>query len=176
MKAKTILALGALMFAGAAPFSSAWAHVSVSPTMAKAGGYQLFRFGVGHACQGSGATTALRVEIPAGTVLAHPQPKPGWKIVVEPGAPGGAPKAITWRGKLSGEEFDEFLVFMKLPNKAGPMPIPAIQTCDKGETRWADPAPSATPAPLVQLTSDGAPAMADMPNMSGMNGMKHEGH
>jgi uncharacterized protein YcnI len=170
---KTVLTFGLLALACAVPLSSASAHVSVFPAQAKAGGYQLFRFGVGHACQGSGATTALRLEIPAGTTLAHPQPKPGWKITVEPGEPGAAPKAITWRGKLSGEEFDEFLVFMKLPAKAGPMPIPATQTCDKGETRWADPAPSATPAPLVQLTSGGADAMADMPGMSGMNHERH---
>lgn len=167
MLRSALLATSLLLAAGAAQ-----AHVSVTPTEAKAGGYQLFRFGVGHACAGSKATTALRLEIPEGTVLAHPQPKPGWKITVEPGAdPMMAPKAITWRGNLSGEEFDEFLVFMKLPARAGAMPIPAIQTCDKGETRWNQAAPSSTPAPLVRLT--GQPGTAAMPDMGDMPGMNH---
>jgi uncharacterized protein YcnI len=174
MMRSILLAAGLLAAAGAAQ-----AHVSVTPTQAKAGGYQLFRFGLGHACDGSKATTALRLEIPAGVTSAKPQAKPGWKMTVEPGEPGGAPKAIVWRGNLSGEEFDEFLVFMKLPAKAGAMPIVATQTCDKGETRWADPAGSKTPAPLVTLTAGGADPMAGMAGMGGMGdmpGMNHDKH
>lgn len=154
---------------------SAQAHVSVSPTVAKSGGYQVFRFGVGHACAGSAATTAVRLEIPEGVTLANPQAKSAWKMTIEPGADAkGAPRAIVWKGRLPGDQFDEFVVMMKLPNRIGAMPITAIQTCDKGETRWADKAPSATPAPTVTLTASGA--AEPMTGTAGMEGMDHGKH
>lgn len=54
----------------------AWGHVVLSQPQAPAGSYYTAYFRIGHGCAGA-ATTALRVEIPPGIVVARPQPKPG---------------------------------------------------------------------------------------------------
>lgn len=144
-----------VLFAGAAS-----AHVSLQPTSAVAGGYQVLRFGVGHGCDGH-ATTALRIEIPAGVSVARPQPKPGWRLSVET-APGRAEtiSAIVWKGRLAADRFDEFLILTKLPAVEGRLAFPAVQSCGATKTRWVEianpngvrpehPAPSLTLSPAV---------------------------
>jgi uncharacterized protein YcnI len=149
------------LMAGLAVATSASAHVSVQPATAGAGAYQVLRFGLGHGCDGK-ATTALRIEIPAGTSVARPQPKPGWLLTVERGA-GEAVTAIVWRGGLPADHFDEFLILAKLPPGEGPLAFPAIQTCGEAQNRWTETAPPGAarpkyPAPTVILTP--APAAA----------------
>ena len=146
---------------------AAQAHVGASPKEAVAGGYQVVRFSVGHACAGATETTSLRLEIPEGTASARPQPKTGWSLAIEPGATAeAAPKAIVWTGRLPADQFEEFVVMMKLPDRPGPLAIPAIQGCGKVETRWVQPpaAPGAPrpeyPAPLLTLSPGAAPAPA----------------
>lgn len=145
--------------------TAAAAHVSVQPTTATAGGYQVLRFGVGHGCDGK-ATTALRIDIPAGTSTARPQPKPGWTLRVET-APDGAISAFVWRGRLPADRFDEFLILAKLPAKEGPLAFPATQSCGNVETRWVEdvgpegarpehPAPKLTLTPAVSHPDHGA--------------------
>lgn len=145
--------------------AAAAAHVSVQPTAAAPGAYQVLRFGVGHGCDGR-ATTALRISIPSGVEAARPQPKPGWKLVVERDG-GGKPDAVAairWQGSLPADQFEEFVMLVKLPRTAGPLAFPAVQTCGKAETGWTDVSPPggprpAHPAPTVIL-GPAAPADA----------------
>ncbi|HWQ87101.1 YcnI family protein [Brevundimonas sp.] len=169
MRTPTMLlaALAALAAAGAAQ-----AHVVFTQPQAAAGGHWAGALRVSHGCDGS-ATTAVRVEIPAGIVVARPQPKAGWTISVERqplaepvAAEGGGflterVSAITWTGRLSDDQFDEFGLAAKLPSAAGSLVFPVIQTCEQGEARWietsvaGEPRP-AHPAPVLILGAGAA--------------------
>lgn len=144
------LALAAALAAATA----ASAHVSVQPASAAAESYQVLRFGVGHGCDGK-ATTALRIEIPAGVSVARPQSRPGWRLRIERD-PGDTVTAIAWQGELPADHFEEFVVLTKLPTGEGPLAFPATQTCGASEVRWGDTrAPAKRPAPLLNLTPGG---------------------
>lgn len=136
--------------------TTAQAHVTVQPTAAPAGAYQVLRFGVGHGCGDTAATTALRVEIPAGVTVSRPQPKPGWALEIE--RSGATVTAIVWRGGLPPDQFDEFVILTQLPKSAGPLAFPAIQTCGGTENRWVETSPpggprSQRPAPVLNITA-----------------------
>jgi uncharacterized protein YcnI len=120
----------ALLLTCAAP---AMAHISAEPRQAPAGAYQVVAFRVGHGC-GKAATTALRIELPAGLASARPQPKPGWTLKIE--RDGDRPTAIVWTGELPADQFDEFAILTKLPDQAGPLYFPAFQTCGADEAPW----------------------------------------
>ncbi len=182
MKPLIILAAAAVL---AVP-AIATAHVMFANAQATAGTSYVGSLRVTHGCGGS-ATTALCVEIPESVTGAKPQAKPGWTIQVErvplktpvPGEGGKMQttrvSAITWTGSLPDEEFDDFVVQLKLPKMAGEVYFPAVQTCQTGQTQWRDiPAAGqawhdvAHPAPVLTLT-DG---MAGMSGMD-MGGMAH---
>ena len=165
VKAAALPLASALAFAGAAS-----AHVVMTQNQAKAGSYFAARFQVGHGCSGS-ATTALRVEIPAGMASARPQPKPGWTLeVVKADAataakPGEGVAAVIWRGRLPDDQFDDFGLLMKLPEQVGTLYFPVIQTCETGQSQWTEtPGPGedahglARPAPALTLTPGDAVA------------------
>lgn len=151
---RTLAPAGALL-ALAGP---AAAHVVIAPATAPAGGYYAGVLRVSHGCDGA-PTLALRVDIPAGVVSAKPQPKPGWTIQIEREplptpitSESGATvrdraKAITWRGRLPDDEFDAFGLMLRLPAQAGPLALPVVQTCAKGETRWVEPIVAGAPRP-----------------------------
>jgi uncharacterized protein YcnI len=139
---------------------SAAAHIVADPAEATAGTYQAVRFRVGHACSDAGATTAVRLEVPAGLPSIRPQPKPGWKLSIE--REGAAVKAITWRGLLPPDQFDEFAVFMRLPDEAGVLHFPTVQTCGRETARWteiqnAGEARPSHPAPALRVNAAPAP-------------------
>lgn len=151
------------------------AHIVLADPEAKAGSYYAGFFRLGHGCDGS-PTTGLRVEIPAGIVMARPQPKPGWTVAVEH-EPLAAPlqseygeitervKSITWTGSLPADQFDEFGLLVKLPETTGPIYFKTEQTCEAGSRSWTD-IPSEgqawhdvpSPAPVLMLV---APPPAD---------------
>jgi len=133
----------------------AQAHVALSPPTAAAGSHQVLRFGVGHGCEGQ-PTTGLRIEIPEGVVSARPQPKPGWTLQIDH-ADGERVRAITWRGALPADQFEEFLIQVHFPAAAGPLAFPSVQACGATEIRWAEPAAAGgdkpkRPAPAILLT------------------------
>lgn len=145
MKTSLIVLAGALLAA-----SPAVAHVVVAPNKAEAGSYFAGAFRVGHGCQGQ-ATTQVRIQLPPELASARPRPVPGWKHTIE--WKDGAPVAITWKGKLPDEEFQEFEILMKLPAKAGVLWFPTVQTCGKASSNWTvvgDPS-SPTPAPRLEV-------------------------
>jgi uncharacterized protein YcnI len=149
-----LLAAAAAMAAGAAS-----AHVAADPSTVAAGGYQAVKFRVGHACSDAATTTALRIEVPEGVLSARAQPKPGWSLSLER-SPDATRRvtAVTWRGALPPDQFDEFALFLHLPDTAGVLYFPAVQTCGSAQTRWTDvPEPGSTgrldhPAPSLRLT------------------------
>lgn len=130
------------------------AHIAADPGEARAGSYQAVRFRVGHGCGDVAATTAVRLDIPAGMPSARPQPKPGWELEIA--KDGEAVTSITWRGSLPADQFDEFAVFFKLPAEPGTLYFPAVQTCGADDAQWTE-VPDASgeklshPAPALRL-------------------------
>jgi uncharacterized protein YcnI len=153
------VALGLALCAGAAQ-----AHIGADPGEAAAGGYQPVRFRVGHGCSEAEATTALRIAVPPSVVSVKAQPKPGWTLAFErdPKTPGKI-AAVTWRGRLAPDEFDEFALFLHLPPEAGTLYFPAVQTCGASVVRWdeipagGESARPAHPAPALRLVPAASP-------------------
>jgi uncharacterized protein YcnI len=166
MKLSPALLSLALILPGAAS-----AHVVLTAPEGVAGSYYVGALRVGHGCDGA-ATTVLKVEIPVDTPNAKPQPKPGWTVAIEkthlaqPVRGEGSSmisdrvSAITWRGKLSDAEFDEFGLRLQLPDREAVLALPVTQTCEKGEARWNDADPG-HPSPKLTVKKAAAdPASA----------------
>jgi uncharacterized protein YcnI len=154
--------------------SSAWAHVTLDPKSAPQGSYAKLIFRVPHGCDGE-ATTGITVLIPESVVSVKPQVHPDWKISVQkqklkkPVSLHGqeiteSVSEVTWSGGPLPDEFmDEFGMSVKLPEKAnGAIAFPVIQKCKDKTVRWdmipkagQDAHSLATPAPALQLTSEG---------------------
>jgi len=134
----------------AALCAPATAHVVIGNPQAKAGTTFIAGFRVSHGCAGS-PTTSLTITIPESIITAKPQPKAGWTLSMKraklaaPVAGEGGPitervSSITWSGgSLDADQFDEFIVMLRLPDTAGVLNFPALQTCQKGATNWAEP-------------------------------------
>ncbi len=173
--------------------SAARAHIVMTNTQAAPGSGYVGALRVSHGCAGGSATTAITVTLPAGVNSAKPQPKPGWTVILER-EPLATPirgeggqtmtqrvKSITWTGRLSDDQFDEFGMSITLPQASGLLYFPTVQRCEAGENRWTDiPAAGAKwtsvprPAPVITLTgpSGGAAPMPGM-DMGTMSGMAH---
>ncbi|KIZ37364.1 hypothetical protein OO17_23725 [Rhodopseudomonas palustris] len=165
------LAALALIF-GSAP---AFAHVTLSPNEAAAGGYFQATFSVPHGCNGS-ATVALRIKVPDGVLSVKPQMKPGWSVDITTRKVDGAPRLhgkvitetvdeVSWRGgPLPDRLYDTFGLIMKLPDTPGKtLYFPVVQECESGVTRWIE-IPAAgkdgdempEPAPRLRLKPKGS--------------------
>jgi uncharacterized protein YcnI len=149
----------------------AHAHIVADPAEGPAGGYFRTAFRVTHGCKGS-PTVALTIRMPDGVLSAKPMPKPGWTIEIKT-RPLDKPVAgqhgfalrdavteVTWRGgRLENAQFDEFVVMIGLPDRAGEtLYFPTLQGCEKGENNWNGiPAASQNghdlpePAPFIKL-------------------------
>lgn len=138
----------------------ALAHIAADPGEAVAGSYQAVRFRVGHGCGDTKATTAVRIEIPPEMVSARPQPKPGWTLEIT--KDGEKVTAVTWRGELPADQFDEFALFFKLPAEPQVLAFPAVQTCGADDAQWTElpgPGPRGShPAPTLVLKPAAKPA------------------
>jgi len=150
------------------------AHVVMAPAAATAGSYYAGEFRIGHGC-GDAVTTAVRIEVPDGVLIARPRPKAGWAIEIErsllakPVVSEGKEQrdrvsAITWRGHLPSDQFDGFGLMLKLPKgSSGPLYLPVQQSCGGETVAWSEiPAAGQSwgalkhPAPV--LTIEAAPA------------------
>ncbi len=138
------------------------AHVVADPNSASTGAYQAVVFRVGHGCGDQAATTALRIEIPPEMASARPQPKPGWTLEIE--RQDGKVTALTWRGELPDDQFDEFAVLFKLPGEPTTLYFPTVQSCGAAQSQWTEiPAPGervSHPAPSLTVTPKAAAAEA----------------
>lgn len=169
-----VLFASALALLAQAP---ALAHVTLAAPEARPDSYYVGVFRVSHGC-GDSPTVAFRLEIPEGINVARPQSKPGWQVEIER-TPLPAPvrvesgeitervSAVTWRGLLPTDQFDEFALLMKLPNRSGAIHFRAFQTCEQGGRAWVD-VPAAgqrahdveNPAPVLMVRRPTAAAAA----------------
>ena len=125
------------------------AHIMADPAEGKAKEYLRTAFRVTHGCKGS-PTIAVTIRMPDGVLSAKPMPKPGWTVDIKtrpldrpvPGQHGfdirNAVTEVTWQGgKVENAQFDEFVVMVGLPDRAGEtLYFPTTQTCEKGANNW----------------------------------------
>jgi periplasmic copper chaperone A len=153
----------------------AGAHVSVTPSSAPKGGFQVLSFNVPNE-EADANTVKLEVTIPTKNPIAFVsyQPMPGWTVEVEKttlakpvksddGEVTEAVSKITWTatdGGLAPGQFDLFTISAgPLPTKTNTLTFKAIQTYSNGEVvSWIQqtvkgaPEPE-HPAPTLTLTS-----------------------
>ena len=159
----TAIALLAAMPAGA--------HVTLDRNEAPADSFFNATVNVPHGCEGS-PTLKVRVRIPDGVIGVKPQPKSGWELTVRKeklAQPiveshgrtiSEVVAEVTWTGRLLDENFDQFGIHMRLPNKPGEtLYFPTVQECETGVHRWIEiPAAGKSrgdykePAPFLRLT------------------------
>lgn len=133
-----------------AAVSSAEAHMVLAQGEAAAGSYYKAVFGTGHGCSGS-PTVRVRIQIPDGVTSVKPMPKAGWKLettkktyktpIIDHGRTitEGVGEVVWSGGKLLDENYDEFIMQVKLPETAGAtVYFPAIQECEQGVHRWIE--------------------------------------
>jgi len=188
MRLSMSLASGIISLMTCALSGQASGHVVFTPNQSHPKAYFAGTLRVSHGCAGS-PTTSLRVEVPAGVTSAKPQPKPGWVISIEhvpldkPVTGEGGQiitkrvTAITWTGHLPDDQYDEFGLFLRLPDAAGPLYFPVTQTCETGVNLWRDlpqdqptDRSKARPAPVLTLVP--AESATDMPGKD-MSHMSH---
>lgn len=129
----------------------AGAHVTLERDQAPSGSYYKAVLQVPHGCKGS-PTLVVRVRLPEGVINAKPQPKPGWTLKItrtrlaQPIDIGHGNVAtervseIAWSGgPLPDDQFDEFRIVMKLPDRPDTMLyLPVVQECKDGVQRWIE--------------------------------------
>jgi uncharacterized protein YcnI len=160
----------AIAVAAIAAAEPASAHATLVPNEAPADSFFNASVNVPHGCDGA-ATLKVRVRIPDGVIGVKPQPKPGWELairkeklatpIVESHGRTITETVVelTWTGKLADENFDQFGIHMKLPDKPGEtLYFPTVQECEKGVHRWIEiPAAGKSrgdykePAPFLRL-------------------------
>ena len=136
--------------------SASFAHIVLEQkTAATASTYKAV-FQVGHGCQGV-ATTAVRVQIPAGFKGAKPMPKAGWVLGIDS-------EAITWTAAsaataLPDAHYDEFVLRGRTLDAPGALWFAVRQSCGTVVQDWAEVPASGTstqglklPAALLQVT------------------------
>jgi periplasmic copper chaperone A len=149
-------------------------HVTLDRNEAPADSFFNTRINVPHGCEGS-PTLRVRVRIPDGVIGVKPQPKPGWDLAIrkeklaQPIVDSHGRSItegiveVTWTGKLLDENFDQFGIHMKLPDKPGEtLYFPTVQECETGVHRWIEiPAAGKSrgdykePAPFLRLLPRG---------------------
>lgn len=156
-------------------FAPAQAHVVLEQKSAPAGSYYKATFMVGHGCEGS-PTTGIDIEMPEPMVVVKPMPKPGWTLATQSApAPTGMSlhgRAITrvvnrvsWQGgPLEDARYDEFVLLMRLPKRAGYLHFRVVQQCTNGRNDWIEiPDPGSEsrlkmPAAVLEMLPAGAAA------------------
>lgn len=155
------------------PTAAAWAHVSIEPDIAPAGGYAREAFHVPNE-RDDATTVKLEVTFPVDhpLVAVSVQPVPGWTTIVKKKALPTAVKtdegeiteavsSITWSGgSIGAGQFQDFPVSLgALPDAGTRLVFKVLQTYSDGEiVRWIE-APnddgqeSEDPAPTITVAS-----------------------
>ena len=151
MSGLRLLAVSLITLAAAGLAEPAAAHISLENQEAAPDSNYKAVLRVPHGCDGA-ATTAVRVQIPEGLIVAKPMPKPGWTIEVKEGDYAksydnyGTPvtkgvKEIAWTGgNLPDAYYDEF-VFRVRVTKFEPgtaIYLPVVQECGSAAERWIE--------------------------------------
>lgn len=124
------LAMAALIFNTG---STAFAHVTVSPSEVVSASYQTFTINVPN--EKDIPTTGIRIVIPKEVTNATPTQKAGWRIAIEEGEGDDAEnvKSIVWsNGTIENGLRDEFTFSAKVPEKVGEIQWKAYQTYSDG--------------------------------------------
>jgi uncharacterized protein YcnI len=147
------------------------AHVTLDRNEAPADSFFNAMVNVPHGCEGS-PTLKVRVRIPEGVIGVKPQPKASWELAIrkeklaQPMVESHGRTItevvaeVTWTGKLLDENFEQFGLHMRLPNKPNEtLYFPTVQECETGVHRWIEiPAAGKSrgdykePAPFLRLT------------------------
>lgn len=124
---------------------AAFGHVTIQPPESTTGAFARFVVRVPNEHE-SAATIKVEVQMPAEFAEVRYQPKPGWTRTVNG-------NTVTWSGgRIEHGEFDEFGFSTRMPDKAGVLAFPAIQTYDNGEVvSWIGPADADRPAGRVTV-------------------------
>lgn len=166
---RSIIAAAALGLLATLP-APAQAHVTLEVQQAAPNSTYRGVFRVPHGCEGA-PTIRVTVRLPEGVTEARPMPKAGWTLRTVPRAGAATPSAhgaavpiaeVIWEGgRLEDAHYDEFIVRMRLPDRAGELLyIPVVQDCPDGkQAAWTEiPEPGRRvtdyrmPAPAVRLT------------------------
>jgi len=141
MKKAFLWAVALLLFA-AAPAS---AHVTIQPPESTTGAFARFVVRVPNEHE-TAATIKVEVQMPAEFEEVRYQPKEGWRRTVNG-------RTVTWEGgRIAPGEFDEFGFSTRMPDKAGALTFPSIQTYDNGEVvSWTGPEDADKPAGRVTV-------------------------
>ena len=164
-------AAGVALLAVAGPAS---AHVTVTPTTTAAGAYTVLTVSVPHGCEGS-PTTKVAIQIPEEILAVTPSRNPLWDVTKEQQklaepvtdvhgnevTERDAVVVYTAKAPLPDGYRDAFELSVKLPEEEGKtLAFPAIQTCEKGQTAWAELAAEGQdaeelehPAPTLTITA-----------------------
>jgi uncharacterized protein YcnI len=131
---KKVAAFGVAVSALALGFTGiASAHVTVKPGEVLTASFQTFNVGV--PVEKDMATTAVKLEIPAGMGHVTPTVKSGWTITVEKEGEGeeAVVKSIAWSGnEIAGGYRDDFTFSAKTPDKPVELQWKAYQTYADG--------------------------------------------
>lgn len=141
---KSMLLAGVLVLvlASAAP---AAAHVTIQPPESTTGAFARFVVRVPNE-HDTAATIKVEVQMPVEFAEVRFQPKEGWRRTVNG-------RTVTWEGgRIAPGEFDEFGFSTRMPDAAGTLAFPAVQTYDNGEVvSWTGPADADKPAGRVTV-------------------------
>jgi periplasmic copper chaperone A len=168
--------LGAALVAVLALAPTAFAHVTLQPEEAPAGGFTRLDVRVPNE-RDNADTTKVDVQFPPGFLSVSTEPVPGWDAKVtmrqldKPVEQFGEQVTeevgrITFTGGPIGPgEFQDFGLSLAVPDKPGTaVTFKAIQTYSNGEVvRWIGPPDSDEPAPQVKLTAAAAEGGAAEP-------------
>lgn len=153
--------------------SPASAHVSISASTTAAGAFTVLTVSVPHGCDGS-PTTRVAIQVPDPILAVTPTRNPFWSVEARPvrleepvtDAHGSTVTertgtiVYTARTPLPEGQRDTFQLSLRLPEQAGPLAFPTIQTCREGSTSWVetaqdgqDPDTLEHPAPAIVVTT-----------------------
>jgi len=145
----------AVLCAGLATASSAWAHAEISPPVTKSKTLQLFTLAVPTEKAGL-KTTEIELTPPSGFGIDSFVPSPGWKRVLKQTGYGenAVIQNITWTGGQVPTGEDSVFQFLASPDSSKTYTFKVRQTYSDGSVvDWSGPESSDTPAPVIEAKS-----------------------
>jgi uncharacterized protein YcnI len=145
----------AVVSAGLATASSAWAHAEISPPITKSKTLQLFTLAVPTEKAGL-KTTEIELTPPSGFGIDSFVPSAGWNRMVKQTGSGdnAVIQNITWTGGHVPTGEDSVFQFLASPDSSKTYTFEVRQTYSDGSVvDWSGPESSDTPAPRIEAKS-----------------------
>lgn len=151
MRGSRLIAISLFTLAAAGLAQTASAHITLEGEQAAADSSYKAVLRVPHGCEGA-ATTAVRVQIPEGLIVAKPMPKAGWTIELKEGdyaksydyfgdpVPKGVTEIAWTGGNLPDKFYDEFVFRVRVTGFAPGTKVylPVVQECGSATDRWIE--------------------------------------